>query len=174
MKRQAARRGGFTLAETLVTLLILLLVSGSMAGGLAFAARQYRESSLLSEAKLLCSTLTNVIQSELANTNQVTLGAPVEGKENCFAVESFTSDNYGGEDCALLPTDEYGKLTIGGNRLLSDKAYTSHDFGARVSVEYDTAGKIFAVTLSLRAKGATEDTLTSGFDVLPLNDVEVK
>lgn len=56
---------GFTLAEMLICVLILLLVSGAMTQGIAFAMGQYQDSMELSQSTVLCSTLQNRISSEL-------------------------------------------------------------------------------------------------------------
>lgn len=177
-------RRGFTIAETLVAILILSLVGGALAGGV----RQYRESMLLSETKVLCSTLTSVIQSELANTKTVELDGTTVKKffSANYAIEKSLSgflsvrrgeNALGGE--TLTPLENgYGEVWLGtvedgailGKPLLSSRAYTTYRVGVKVTASYN--GGIFDVTLRFRPEGAAEDILVSSFDVLPLNDVK--
>ena len=184
-------KGGFTLAETLVTLLILGLVSAGMAAGIRFGVAQYQQSVRLSEARLLCSTLTNVIRGELANTTTVELGENTGGTE--YAVLRFFSPNYAMKESrsAFLSVDvtkddltltEYGVLLLGqvdasgavsGNLLINSAAYSSYGLRANADVRYDKSLQIFIVTLRIRSGEGSDDLLSSSFDVLPLNDLRL-
>ena len=189
-KQNAARRrarGGFTIAEMLVAILILGLVSGGVAEGIRFGAEQYQKSMQLSEARVLCSTLTSIIQDELGNTHKITVKA--DG-----TLYSFFSRNYAvpkstdgsrlvaadPDSGSELDADKYGELKMMGTGpgeldglpLLSSASYTSFKLRVNPTVKY--SGGVFTVTLKIRPAGASEDTLTSTFFVLPLNKLETK
>ena len=57
---------GFTLAETLITVLILLMVSSVVAGGVPAAANAYRKAVDAANAHVLMSTTVNALRSELS------------------------------------------------------------------------------------------------------------
>ena len=56
----------FTLAETLITVLILLMVSAVVAGGVPAAANAYRKAVDAANAHVLLSTTVNALRSELS------------------------------------------------------------------------------------------------------------
>ena len=57
---------GFTLAETLITVLILLMVSAVVAGGVPAAANAYQKAVDAANAHVLLSTTVNALRSELS------------------------------------------------------------------------------------------------------------
>ena len=67
MKRthKLKNRGGFTLAETLLAVLILLLVSTIVATGIPVAARVYEKTVLSANAQSLLSTTVSALRDEL-------------------------------------------------------------------------------------------------------------
>lgn len=60
------KSAGFTLAETLITVLILLMVSSVVAGGVPAAANAYRKAVDAANAHVLMSTTVNALRSELS------------------------------------------------------------------------------------------------------------
>lgn len=60
------KSAGFTLAETLITVLILLMVSSVVAGGVPAAANAYRKAVDAANAHVLLSTTVNALRSELS------------------------------------------------------------------------------------------------------------
>ncbi len=185
-------RRGFTLAETLIAMLILSLVSFGMAEGIRFGVEQYRRSMMLSEARVLCSTLTSVIRGELANTTNWSETTPVSFYSPTYASEKGNSDRLStfisatktesGYIEAVPDSDNglrYGELMLGkvngdgslsGNLLLGSRAYTSYRLRANASASYDSVNKIFVVTLRLRPADQEKDLLVDTFHVIPLND----
>lgn len=65
MMRKIKGRGGFTLAETLLATLILLLVATIMTTGIPAAKTAYEKVILGSNAQLLLSTAVNTLRDEL-------------------------------------------------------------------------------------------------------------
>ena len=64
--RKLKKSAGFTLAETLITVLILLMVSSVVAGGVPAAANAYRKAVDAANAHVLMSTTVNALRSELS------------------------------------------------------------------------------------------------------------
>ena len=186
--RKLAGRRGFTLAEALVTVLIVLLVTAGLSVGVAFAARQYTASMNVSEAKMLESTLATVISNELEQTTSIVLGS--RSGEESYEVEKFYSPTYAEEtdyvslktiDGAAVNGKSYGELAFGigdnpdaWNKLISSKSYT-RDLGAYADIVYTPTvlpGKPahFTVMISIASKSGSE-LVTDTFDVIPLNKV---
>lgn len=69
-ERLTARRG-FTLAELLIAVLILLLATTVIASMMTLAARHYRNEMQQTKAELLCSTLSSSVQNELTYAGHV-------------------------------------------------------------------------------------------------------
>ena len=60
------KKNGFTLAETLITVLILLMVSGIVAGGVPAAANAYIKAVDAANAHVLLSTTVNALRDEFS------------------------------------------------------------------------------------------------------------
>ncbi len=88
--RRLADRKGASIAEMMVTMVILLLAMAIVISGVTLANGQYHRSLILSEEKVLASSLSNLIQSELANVRTVT----ISGDD----LVSFISKSYGLEE----------------------------------------------------------------------------
>lgn len=65
LRRKIIDHHGFTLAETLVTILILLMVSSVMTTGISAAKNAYEKVVLASDADLLLSTAISALRNEL-------------------------------------------------------------------------------------------------------------
>lgn len=71
-KRKRARgRGGFTLAETLLAVLILLMVSAITAAGIPAAKNAYEKVVLGANARILLSTSLTALRDELGTARDV-------------------------------------------------------------------------------------------------------
>ena len=67
-------RSGFTLAETLLTVLILLLVSGIVATGIPVAKNVYDKTIVAANAQVLLSTAVTALKDELGTAWDVAIG----------------------------------------------------------------------------------------------------
>lgn len=65
MMQKIKKSSGLTLAETLITVLILLMVSSVVAVGVPSAARAYRNAVDAANAHVILSTAVNALRSEL-------------------------------------------------------------------------------------------------------------
>ena len=134
----------------MVALLIVSLLSMCIATGVAFGARQYRRAVANSEARILCSTLTNAITDELSNTT-------------IFDSSKTLKANADGQICR-----EDGSL------LLPEAAYTGTEtLSAKIKVTYADADKKYKIELAVSPNN-TDWKVETKFDVLPLNPVTVK
>ena len=70
-KRKAGSNLGMSLAETLLTVLILLLVSTIVAAGIPVARKAYENVLLASDAEVLLSTAAAALRDELATATKV-------------------------------------------------------------------------------------------------------
>ncbi len=69
--RKLKNTAGFTLAETLLTVVILLLVSGVVATGMPAAVNAYRNAIDAANAQVLLSTTVNALRNELSTARDV-------------------------------------------------------------------------------------------------------
>lgn len=71
LKRKLKNRRGFTMAEMLLAILILLMVSAIVATGIPAAKNAYEKVVLASDAELLLSTAVNELRNELGTARDV-------------------------------------------------------------------------------------------------------
>lgn len=183
IRKKLSGRQGFSLGELLAATIILLLASQVMAQGIAFGARMYNQSLTRSHAKQLCSTLTNVIETELRYTTAISTDAAGE-------LNSYFSPTYGQTSSNFGAIDEKGKeitsVTQGGEiaikistddnkviwqRLISSASYSSYGLKARVtSVKKENGKNLFHVILDISDKDGNK-LITNEFDVIPVNEL---
>ncbi len=94
--KKLSEKNAFTLAETLITILILLMVSGVVAGGVPAAANAYRKAVDAANAYSLLSTTVNALRDELSTAWDVS----VAGKEITY----YSSDT--GSQSKIRISDE--------------------------------------------------------------------
>lgn len=71
MKRKLNNQSGFSLAETLLTILILMLVSVIVANGVPVARNAYEKVVIGANAKVLLSTAVSAMRDELATAREI-------------------------------------------------------------------------------------------------------
>ena len=173
-KRFPCPRRGFTLAESLFVLLILSLVTGAMVIGIQYATRQYMRSMILSQAKILCSTLTNAISTELSNGEDFELD--YTENSSLGVIKYFKNQNYHGEAREGFAVKE-GMIYLNCLPLISPASYPRGLTATLVDpdpITYSAALGAFHVKLSIHAKLDGEDwkVTHTEFDVFPLNPVQ--
>lgn len=75
IKRKLKSRSGFTLAETLLAVLILLLVSTIVANGIPVARNVYNNVIIGANAQVLLSTSITALRNELDTARDITIGS---------------------------------------------------------------------------------------------------
>ena len=195
MRNKLSNKGGFSLAELLVTLLIVSLVTSGVATGVQLAVGHYRRSMGLSESKVLCSTLSSIVQSELGSTREAQPGELISGTE--YRLIGFFSNTYANtqdlsqfysvdvNDSGIsLSDDGYGEIILGvksgnsviGNLLVGSKSYSTYKLKARVNVTCtipDGENYISKFHVTIIIKAPADQTTSTSFDVIPLNRIDV-
>ena len=87
--RKLNSRGGFTLAETLLAVLILLMVSVIVATGVPVAKNAYEKVVVAANAQVLLSTAVNTLRDELGTAWDVEV---VEEGETEPKIKYFCAD----------------------------------------------------------------------------------
>lgn len=73
IRKKIKNRSGFTLAETLVAIIILLLVSSIVAEGVPVAQNAYDKVVVAANAKVMLSTAITALRNELATAQRITV-----------------------------------------------------------------------------------------------------
>lgn len=94
LKKHKRSRAGFSLAETLIAILILLMVSAIVAGAIPTASNVYAKTVDAANAQVLLSTVVTVLRDELS-TASITSAAEttieyVNGNDGCRKIELST------------------------------------------------------------------------------------
>lgn len=150
---------GLSLTELLASIVVMLLVAAIMVVGVRLGTKAYVKSVSMSEAQILCSTLSTIVSDELRYAGTIT----VDGD----GTVRFFSSNYGKADNVGLSfgSDEEGHVTLGNNRILSSRAYP-YGLKASVDLTYDNAK--FSSTIRIYSASDNELAVNS-FDVKPIN-----
>lgn len=168
MKQKIAKknRGGFTLAETMVAVLILAMVAGIVAAGIPAAKNALDKAIDASHSELLFSTTMTSLRNELATARSIDClgdsyvapesegddgGAVVEDPEEAKAKRTIHYVDSSGAQCVLEATDSgiYVKKeaspdsSLGGSHpriprklLVSEQAATKNLYAAFTSASY--------------------------------------
>ena len=104
IRKKLSGQTGFSLGELLAATLILLLASQVLAQGITFAVRMYNESLTISHGKQLCSTLTNVVETELRYTTSIKI-------DSSNTLQNYFSPTYGQTKSSFSVIDSEGNLT---------------------------------------------------------------
>lgn len=150
---------GFTMTELLCAVVVVLLLSALLVVGIRFSSSTYTNSTRMSEAQLLCSTLTANISDKLRYC-----GSVEESEEG--GVSKIFIQNVGSvaEKGDTFQVDEDGHVTLGGKKLLSASAYPRGLKAKEVTLTYNRNTDIFDVTIQI----------TDGSRVLAETEFEVK
>ncbi|MDO4271210.1 MAG: prepilin-type N-terminal cleavage/methylation domain-containing protein [Eubacteriales bacterium] len=160
-------RGGMTLAEMLAAVAVFSVLMAAIGTGTAAALKVYRQSTDLSEAAVLASTLSEAVMDELRYA--VDPGNALDAAEESHAV--FTSRTYG-KNVSFVSNWVDGRVYIGpladGTKqspLLGSKAY-QHGLKASVHAEY--GGGVYTVTIAVSG-GKSAALQEREFTVRPVN-----
>ncbi len=126
IQRRLRDRRGFSLAETLLAVLILLLVSVVVATGMPAATNAYNKVILGANAKLMLSTAITALHDEIGTAWQV---GKVEGDTTNTKLEYFNASTGAKSELSLdngkaIKIRDY--LSLSGN-LIHDTSYTEGD-----------------------------------------------
>ena len=99
--RKLNRRTGFTLAETLIAILILLMVSSVVAGGIPAASNAFYKAVDGANAQVLLSTAATALRDELATARDIV-------QMDSTSLSYYSRDD-GRESKVFLQEDPQGK-----------------------------------------------------------------
>ena len=88
-------RSGFTLSETLMALLILLMVTSIVAAGVPVAANAYNKVIMASNAQLLLSTTMTNLRDELGTAQDITVREIIHDDASTEIVIEYKNDKGG-------------------------------------------------------------------------------
>lgn len=109
MKQRIAKknRGGFTLAETLIAVLILLMVTGIVAAGIPAASEALTKAVDASHGQVLLSTTMTALRDELATARSIGAMVVEEAEEAGEAEDGEAGDDEADEAPASVVSFSY-------------------------------------------------------------------
>ena len=170
--RKLQSRAAFTLAEVLVAILIMLMVSGIMAAGIPAAKNAYYEVITASNAEILLSTTVTALRNELGTAGLV----QVKNNEVTF----IDSTSHTGSRISRSTGSEHfsdGKAIHSGMIMLQEYADVTLDVG---DGEELTAGDDVRTSTLVPEKAIEEDqyvtyeSVTAGEDWVTFNGLSVR
>ena len=136
--RKLKQQNGFSLAEMLVAVLILLMVSAVVAGGVPAASNAYSKAVDAANAQVLLSTAATALRDELGTARNVSISGDKK------TVRYYSADN-----------GNYSELSLGEKDERSVIMLTSY-LGENVNnSDSDVSGESASATIY----GTTEDTV---------------
>ena len=161
-RKTRSRKGGFTLAETLVVIVLLALMTSAGAVGVSAVMATRVGMIQAADAEILGSTAFQAIANELRFGQNIKVGDDDQAGES-VSLDSLT---YGLNKKILL---ESGKLKYGDadkDQVLSESAYSGLDISSLQFVRQDDG----SIKISLAVSGNKGKQLWSGeVTVVPLN-----
>ena len=169
MKNERARirsSRGFTLAETLMAILILLMVTAIVAAGIPVASNALKKAVEASHAQVLLSTTMTALRDELTTAKNI----PDLGGSNDTTID-YTDEN-GVESKIYLASNgimlekEYPSETKS-RLLVSQKAATSDLYAEFTDASYDRDAGVLTISGLTVKRG-------NGSTIADLDDLEFK
>lgn len=153
---------GMSIVELLSSIAVMLLVAAVLVTGVRLGVRAYTKSVSMSQAQVLCSTLTTAVSDELRYAGNIYLD------ENNEMQKFFVS----GKGLGTFGSDSEGHVTFAGKPLLGKASYP-YGLKAEVTVNMDGSEKIFNAEVKVMSKN---NNVLSGstFQVKPLNELFVQ
>ncbi len=169
------RTAGFTLAETLICVLILLMVSAIVGAAIPTAANVYTKTVDAANAQVLLSTAITVLRDELGTASSVNasgtevtynngekgpsiikLGTDADGITSIWIYYGYQGEAYE-SDSNKADTSKYN----GYRKIVSDKAATEGMILKYTSVTDDDKGvvTVTGLTVSKKDSNGVENTL---------------
>ena len=103
------KRKGFSLAETLIAILILLMVSSIVAAAVPTASKVYVKTVDAANAQVLLSTVMTELRNELSDA---TIESPKDGAEGTTTTITYKNGNGGYRELSLVSTGNIEQMGI--------------------------------------------------------------
>ena len=159
-KHRLHNRKGFTLAETLLAVLILLMVSQIVATGIPVAKNAYEKVVLTSNAEVLLSTAATVLRNELGTAREIKV-SDTQTEVTYLNADRANMAKIGMEDGSVkihryYPVDGIG-IDSGADPLVSRERATEKLYVTFEKVKYDEDNKVvtFEKVSVCRESGST-------------------
>jgi Tfp pilus assembly protein PilV len=108
---------GVTLVELLVTVVLLILVTGIITLAIDFGVRSFNKSNREAEGQILCAMLATSVKDELRYAKNIYIEGIDEGTD--FSTLNFYSTNYSLKNCSFSITGADGLSAESGFIMLS-------------------------------------------------------
>ncbi|MCQ2405627.1 MAG: hypothetical protein MJ067_00215 [Oscillospiraceae bacterium] len=180
LKKKLRGKGGFSLFEMLIAVIVMLLVSEILTLCVRMSTEYYTKSVTESEGQTICATLSTAVQKELNYATNVQYVKPMGAESADGFYEQYTYYSRAlqhGSSCSLVSRD--GRLYIhkAGQEydLVGARTYTN-GLKAEISSKWNPEECCFSVWIAVyKGDTAPEDTGSAGvlasqsFNVYPLN-----
>ena len=166
--KKLKKRGGFTLAETLAAVLILLMVSGVVAEGIPAAANVYRGTIDAANAQVVLSTTINALRDELTTARGLTV---FENEVTYISADTGARTKISVSDQGVITVQDYldytGEETEGlTHSLISEAGVTQN-----LQVSYETVSRDGDVVCF---KGLKVKNIKTDAEVAILNNLRIR
>ena len=158
-KKKNSGRRGFTLAETLVALLILLMVPSVVAAGIPAASNAYRRVVDSANAQVLLSTTVTAMRNQIEFSKDVT----VSGDKVIFtSTADGAKSSISNSDNGVLLTEYINYDDSGGSpRLLVSEKAATNDLFLKYETVTSSNGIVTFTNLTVAKKASPEIVLAS-------------
>ena len=159
-KKKLHNRKGFTLAETLLAVLILLMVSQIVATGIPVAKNAYEKVVLASNAEVLLSTAVTTLRNELGTAREIKV-SDTQTEVTYLNADRGNMAKIAMEDSSAKIHryyDEDTGIDSGAEPLISTKRATEGLYVTFKSVSYDAKNRVvtFEKVSVSKESGATD------------------
>jgi type II secretory pathway pseudopilin PulG len=160
-EKQNRKKAGFTLAETLLTVLLLTIVLGGMTSAIAAAVNVYNRVRIRSEAEVLLSTAADAISADLSTARNIKLDS--DGK----TVKSFFSDLRGYQMTYQTETEtNYITIEAADRLQTTENAQNTHNTSGAGTSASSSQETVYLLTKGAQPMGLypvlSQITLTDG------------
>ena len=181
--RKLKNTAGFTLAEMLLTVVILLLASGVVATGMPAAVNAYRNAIDAANAQVLLSTTVNALRDELSTARDVQVSGKTitytgtdTGSRSTIDLSSspFTIQEYVGQSTSyeFLDGDTLQAPPASSHLLVPEAMAKTTKNGSLMTVELDPSGgvvlsnDVITITgLTVKREGTVLARMPAGTDL---------
>lgn len=161
INKRKKNKNGFTLAETLMAMLILLMVSGIIAAGIPVAKDAYTKVVRVSNAEVLLSTTVSTLRNELGTAT---------------SVERTTADGEGYTNYTITYFNGTRRSSARIYFKNGDEVWLQRYYGDNIdpSVKESEPEKLMSSTVSTKDMIVTCDSVSYSNGIITFNNVAVK
>ena len=168
LRKKMRGRGGFSLSELMICVLLLFLTGGVIINTLELGVKQFQQETLNAEAELLCNSLSVAVRDRLtyaiSYSSQLDFRTAADGKPNTACGLKQNDDgqlvlDYGGTPYPLVAPENYIRRG-------------TQDYLLQADVSIDGKGSPFTVTVTVsKHGGGSGRTYTKTFEVFSMMDL---